>query len=173
MHSETNSNKYNQFGFGLFFRNTRSTDTCPMQIIVMAVPIDFTNRLECSFDDRKWLMGGLITACSAAVHSLPTIWHSVVRSVTSFTYPATAKVKSPKTAIDPLKNVTLVAVSNLLYVYRGSAKEGTLGCVIHASWPPLDAGARFTQPRVHFLADPCSNLANLYRSVVCLYKPRV
>ena len=31
-----------------------------------------------------------------------------------------------------------------------------LSWVIPASWLPLATGARFTQPRVHFLADPCS-----------------
>ena len=30
---------------------------------------------------------------------------------------------------------------------QGSAKEVSLGCVIPASWPPLAAGARFTQSR--------------------------
>ena len=38
---------------------------------------------------------------------------------------------------------------------QGSAKEWSLGCVIPASWPPLAAGAGFTQPKNHSLADPC------------------
>ena len=38
---------------------------------------------------------------------------------------------------------------------QGSAKEWSLGCVIPASWLPLAAGARFTQPRDHSLANPC------------------
>ena len=42
-------------------------------------------------------------------------------------------------------------------VYQGSAKEWSLGCVIPAYWPPLAAGARFTQPRAHSLADPCKS----------------
>ena len=37
------------------------------------------------------------------------------------------------------------------------AKERFLGCVIPAFWLPLAAGARFTQPRDHSLADPCSS----------------
>ena len=41
---------------------------------------------------------------------------------------------------------------------QGSAKEWSLGCVIPASWLPLAAGARFMQPRVHSLADPCTCL---------------
>ena len=39
---------------------------------------------------------------------------------------------------------------------QGSAKEWSLGCVIPASRPPLSAGARFTQPRDHSLANPCT-----------------
>ena len=35
---------------------------------------------------------------------------------------------------------------------QGSAKEWSLGCVIPASWPPLAAGACFTQSRDHSLA---------------------
>ena len=39
---------------------------------------------------------------------------------------------------------------------QGSAKEWfLLGCVIPRSWLPLAARARFTQPRVHSLTDPC------------------
>ena len=38
---------------------------------------------------------------------------------------------------------------------QGSAKRCALGCVIPTSWPPLTAGAQFTQPRAHLLADPC------------------
>ena len=38
---------------------------------------------------------------------------------------------------------------------QGSAKEWFLGFVIPASWLPLTAGARFTQPRQHSLANPC------------------
>ena len=38
---------------------------------------------------------------------------------------------------------------------QGSAKEWSLGCVIPASWSPLATVARFTQPRDHYLADPC------------------
>ena len=37
---------------------------------------------------------------------------------------------------------------------QGSAKEWSLGCVIPASWSPLSAGVRFTQPRDHSLDDP-------------------
>ena len=40
-----------------------------------------------------------------------------------------------------------------------SAKEWSLGCVIPASWPPLAAGVRFTQPRDHSLADPCTYIS--------------
>ena len=40
-------------------------------------------------------------------------------------------------------------------IVQGSAKERSLGYVIHASWLPLAAGARFTQPLDHSLADPC------------------
>ena len=36
---------------------------------------------------------------------------------------------------------------------QGSAKEGSLGCVIPASWPPLATRARFTQTTDHSLAD--------------------
>ena len=50
---------------------------------------------------------------------------------------------------------TLTYEKLLLYI-QGSAKEWSLGCVIPASWPPLAAGARFTQPRDHSLADPYS-----------------
>ena len=39
---------------------------------------------------------------------------------------------------------------------QGSAKKWTLDCVIPASWPPLAAGARFTQPRALSLSDPCT-----------------
>ena len=38
----------------------------------------------------------------------------------------------------------------------GWAKEWFLGCVIPASWLLLAAEARFTQPRAHLLADPCT-----------------
>ena len=39
---------------------------------------------------------------------------------------------------------------------QGSAKEWSPpGCVFPASWLPLVAGARFTQPTDHPLADPC------------------
>ena len=41
---------------------------------------------------------------------------------------------------------------------QGSAEEWSLGCVIPASWTPLAAGARFTQPRT--LADSCRLLAS-------------
>ena len=41
------------------------------------------------------------------------------------------------------------------YQLQRSAKKWSLGCMIPASWPPLAAGARFTQPRDHSLADPC------------------
>ena len=44
---------------------------------------------------------------------------------------------------------------NCVLHLQGSAKEWSLGCVIPASWPPLAAGARFTHPRDHSLADPC------------------
>ena len=41
----------------------------------------------------------------------------------------------------------------LTYLYlQGSAKEWSLGCVT-----PLAAGARFTQPWDHSLADPCTS----------------
>ena len=39
---------------------------------------------------------------------------------------------------------------------QGSAKERSLGCVIPGSWLPLAAGARFTQPRDHSLANHCA-----------------
>ena len=38
--------------------------------------------------------------------------------------------------------------------------------LILASWPPLAADARFTQPRDHFLADPCAVLLGI--RAVCL-----
>ena len=41
-------------------------------------------------------------------------------------------------------------IQNCVLHLQGSAKEWSLGCV-----PPLAAGARFTQPRDHSLADPC------------------
>ena len=40
------------------------------------------------------------------------------------------------------------------------AKEWSLGCVIPKSWPLLAAGARFTQPGHHSLADPCIIFGN-------------
>ena len=46
-------------------------------------------------------------------------------------------------------------IQNCVLHLQGSAKEWSLGCVIPASWPPLAAGARFTQPRDHSLAGPC------------------
>ena len=39
---------------------------------------------------------------------------------------------------------------------QGSAKEWYLGNVIPASWPPLAAGAEFTQSWDNSLADPCT-----------------
>ena len=49
---------------------------------------------------------------------------------------------------------------------QGSAKEWSLGCVNPASWPPVGAEAHFTQPRDHFLADPCVVLLGI--RAVCL-----
>ena len=49
-------------------------------------------------------------------------------------------------------------LGRILWELQGSAKEWSLGCVIPASWLPLAAGARFTQPRDHCLADPCTGL---------------
>ena len=39
-----------------------------------------------------------------------------------------------------------------LFPMQGSTKEWSLGCELPASWSPLAAGARFTQPRDH---SPC------------------
>ena len=42
------------------------------------------------------------------------------------------------------------------FTYRDRLKKWSLGCVIPASWLPLAAGARSTQPRDHSLAHPCT-----------------
>ena len=41
---------------------------------------------------------------------------------------------------------------------QGLAKEWSTGCVIPAFWPPLAAGAHFTQPRAQSLANPCTEM---------------
>ena len=51
--------------------------------------------------------------------------------------------------------IFLLLVSIFYYV-QGLAKKLSLGCVIPAPWSALAAGARFTQPRDHSLADPCT-----------------
>ena len=48
---------------------------------------------------------------------------------------------------------------------QGSANECFLGCVIPASWLPPATGARFTQPRDHSLADPCTYYVDATRHV--------
>ena len=42
-----------------------------------------------------------------------------------------------------------------LWCIQGCAKEWTLGCMNPASWLPLAAGCKFTQPRDHSFAQPC------------------
>ena len=44
----------------------------------------------------------------------------------------------------------------VLECIQGSAIRWALGCVNPASWFPLAVGGKFTQPRVHLLADPCT-----------------
>ena len=41
-------------------------------------------------------------------------------------------------------------------MYAVIREEWSLGCVNPASWLPLAAGARFTQPRDHSFAQPCT-----------------
>ena len=45
---------------------------------------------------------------------------------------------------------------SLWFLVQGSAKRWTLGFVNPCSWLPLTAGRKFTQPRAHLLADPCT-----------------
>ena len=54
-------------------------------------------------------------------------------------------------------------------IVQGSAKEWSRGYVIHASWLPLAAGARFTQPRAYSLADPCTHVLTLKEAIFMHY----
>ena len=59
------------------------------------------------------------------------------------------------------KNQTNLPTPSMITAYyssdvQGSAIRWALGCVNPASWFPLAVGGKFTQPRVHLLADPCT-----------------
>ena len=59
-----------------------------------------------------------------------------------------------------------------MYV-QGSAIRWDLGSVIPASWPPLTAGARFTQPRAHLLADPSLYVIYIYQNKFLRDEPEI